>query len=270
MKCGILFRNENSIGQMGYYKHHAATRLADCPQDSMTQASAKSEIAAAYDQWAEVYDSNQNRTRDLSGEVLRQAELKLRGRDVVEVGCGTGRNTEWLIRPGTGLTSVFALDFSEAMLARARARVNHQRVRFVQHDMRVAWPAPDRSADLVIAMLVLEHVEHLEHFFAEAARTLRAGGEVFLCELHPARQVLGKQAQFTDAKTGVHTFVKAFLHEISDYCKAAMSSGFELVSKGEWCDPEPDAGLPPRLLSLHFRLSEFDREEDSALNQSLS
>jgi malonyl-CoA O-methyltransferase len=105
-------------------------------------------------------------------------------------------------------------------------------------------------------MLVLEHVEHLKPFFAEAARTLRAGGEVFLCELHPERQVLGKQAQFTNAKTGIHTLVKAFLHETSDYLKAASSSGFELVSKREWCDADSDTDLPPRLLSLHFRLNE--------------
>lgn len=220
----------------------------------MTQPTDNSEIAAAYNEWAEVYDSNQNRTRDLSGEVLRQAELDLRGRDVIEVGCGTGRNTEWLLRPGTGLTNILALDFSEAMLARARERVSDRRVHFVQHDVRVTWPVADRSADLVIAMLVLEHVEHLEPFFAEAARTLRAGGEVFLCELHPARQVLGKQAQFINAKTGVNTLVKAFLHQTSDYFQAAMSSGFELVNKHEWCDPDPDADLPPRLLSLRFRL----------------
>jgi ubiquinone/menaquinone biosynthesis C-methylase UbiE len=229
--------------------------LVDRPVKAMAHDGNNSEIAAAYNQWAETYDSNQNRTRDLSGEVLREAELDLRGRDVIEVGCGTGRNTEWLTRPGTGLTSILALDFSEAMLARARERVTDRRVDFVQHDVRFSWPAADRSADLVIAMLVLEHVEHLEPFFAEAARTLRAGGEVFLCELHPARQVLGKQAQFTNAKTGVHTLVKAFLHQTSDYFQAAMSSGFELVNKNEWCDPNPDADLPPRLLSLHFRLS---------------
>jgi ubiquinone/menaquinone biosynthesis C-methylase UbiE len=220
----------------------------------MTKPTDNSEIAAAYNEWAEVYDTNQNRTRDLSGEVLRQADLDLGRCDVIEVGCGTGRNTEWLLRPDPGLTSILALDFSEAMLARARKRVVDSRVRFVQHDVRETWPADDRSADLVIAMLVLEHVEHLEPFFAEAARTLRAGGEVFLCELHPARQVLGKQAQFTNAKTGEHTLVKAFIHSISDYFSAAMSSGFELVNKSEWNDADPEADLPPRLLSLHFSL----------------
>jgi len=212
-----------------------------------------SEIAAAYNEWAETYDTNQNRTRDLAGEVLRQVDLDLAGRNVIEVGCATGRNTEWLARSEAGCSNIVALDFSVAMLARARARINDPRVRFIQHDVRAAWPVADASADLVVAMLVLEHVEHLEPVFAEAARTLRTGGEMFVCELHPARQLLGKQAEFTSARTGEHKLVTAFLHETADYLKAGMSSGFELINQGEWRDANALPRNPPRLLSLHFR-----------------
>lgn len=220
----------------------------------MKQPSDSSEIAAAYNEWAETYDTNQNRTRDLAGEVLRQVDLDLAGRNVIEVGCGTGRNTEWLARSQAGSSNIVALDFSEAMLARARARVADRRVRFIQHDVRTPWPVADASADVVIAILVLEHVEHLEPVFAEAARTLRTGGEIFVCELHPARQLLGKQAEFTNARTGEHKLVKAFVHETVDYLKAGISSGFELVNKGEWRDADTGADTPPRLLSLRFRL----------------
>src|SRR6266550_7860985 len=101
----------------------------------MTEPSNKSDIAAAYNDWAETYDRDQNRTRDLAGETLRQVELNLAGRRVIEVGCGTGRNTEWLARPEAGSGSILALDFSEEMLARARARVNNPKVRFVRHDV---------------------------------------------------------------------------------------------------------------------------------------
>jgi ubiquinone/menaquinone biosynthesis C-methylase UbiE len=215
----------------------------------------KSQIAEAYDQWAETYDTDQNRTRDLAGKILRQVDFDLVGRNIIEVGCGTGRNTEWLTRARSGLSGLLALDFSEAMLARARARVNDSRVRFVQHDVRGKWPVADDSADVVIVMLVLEHVERLEPVFAEAARTLRAGGEMFICELHPARQLLGKQAEFTNAKTGAHTRVTAFLHATADYLEAGMSAGFKVLNKGEWRDADSPVDAPPRLLSLHFRLT---------------
>ena len=236
----------------------------------MTEPANKSEIANAYDDWAETYDTVPNRTRDLAGQVLRQTNLNLNGRAVVEVGCGTGRNTEWLVRSGdssdvagptsdavptnnaTGPASIVALDFSAEMLARARLRINDPRVQFIQHDIHDPWPLANASADVVIAMLVLEHVEHLEPFFIEAARTLTANGELFICELHPMRQYLGGQARFIDNKTGVYTLIAAFLHDVSDFVNAGLSAGLNLVHLGEWRDEEePDD--PPRVLSLNFR-----------------
>jgi malonyl-CoA O-methyltransferase len=65
----------------------------------MTADVNKSEVAAAYDQWADTYDNDHNRTRDLAGNILREAGLAVAGRSVVEIGCGTGRNTEWLAVP---------------------------------------------------------------------------------------------------------------------------------------------------------------------------
>jgi malonyl-CoA O-methyltransferase len=146
------------------------------------------------------------------------------------------------------------LDFSEAMLARARERVRDSRVSFIQHDVRVSWPIENASADVVIAMLILEHVEVLEPFFAEAARTLNDGGELFLCELHPMRQLLGGQAQFTSAKTGERQLVPAYLHDVSDYVNATILLGLELVSMGEWRDADALPKDLPRLLSLRFRV----------------
>jgi len=215
----------------------------------MTQ-SKQSEIAEAYNDWAETYDTDQNRTRDLAGETLRQADLNIDGRRVIEVGCGTGRNTVWL---AARAAEIIGLDFSEAMLDRARVRVNDPRVRFVQHDVRLTWPLADASADDVIAMLILEHVEHVETVFAEAARVLRSGGELFVCELHPMRQHAGGQAQFSNTKTGQRQRVTAFLHDVSDYVNAGLSLGLELRNVGEWRDADAPAKSQPRLLSMLFR-----------------
>jgi malonyl-CoA O-methyltransferase len=216
----------------------------------MTQPSNKSEIAAAYDEWAETYDTDLNRTRELAAKVLRQAELNLAGHRVIEAGCGTGYNTAWLAESAK---SIVALDFSEGMLRRARARVDSPHVRFVQHDVRTKWPLPDSSADVVISMLILEHVEHLEPVFVEAAYTLEEGGELFICELHPMRQLLGGQARFTSTQTGEDRRVTAYLHTTEDYVNAGLSAGFEPISVVHWHDADAQTDDPPRLLSLHFR-----------------
>jgi ubiquinone/menaquinone biosynthesis C-methylase UbiE len=218
----------------------------------MTRLNGQSEIVTAYNEWAETYDTVQNRTRDLAAKALQQSGLKLADRSVVEIGCGTGRNTEWVIETAAGIVG---LDFSEEMLTRARTRVVDQRVHFVQHDVRSPWPLEDNSADVAIAMLVLEHVEYLGPVFLEAARVLRAGGELFISELHPARQLLGNQARFTNVKTGEKTLVTAFLHVTEDYLQAAAMAGFEVVKLAEWRDEDADAPQePPRLLSIHFQM----------------
>jgi malonyl-CoA O-methyltransferase len=216
---------------------------------NMSKAGKDLSIARAYDQWAETYDTVSNCTRELAEEVLRKIDLPVSGREVVEIGCGTGRNTEWL---ATLARTITALDFSAEMLRRAAARVQDPQGRFIQHDIRTPWPVPDDAADLIIAMLVLEHVDRLEFVFAEAARTLRPRGRLFICELHPMRQLTGGQAQFSNPQSGERELVPAFLHNVSDFVNGGLSSGFELERLDEWIDPDAVANSFPRLLSLLF------------------
>lgn len=220
----------------------------------MTQPSTNSEIAAAYNDWAETYDTVQNLTRDLAAKALQQADLNFAGSLIVEVGCGTGRNTDWLARPDAGASAIVALDFSEEMLKKATDRVRDPRVQFVQQDVRTTWPLSSSTADIVVVTLVLEHVEHLEPIFCEAARTLKDGGEIFICELHPARQLMGKQARFTNSKTGENTFVTAFPHTTENYLQAGASADFELIHAVDYFDTEAPPDDLPRILSLHFHL----------------
>ncbi len=206
-------------------------------------------VAAAYDRWATEYDSDENRTRDLAAAQLRASGLHLAGRRVLEIGCGTGRNTVWLAEQAR---SVLGLDFSEGMLRQATARSLPPHVRFQRHDLREPWPLADDAVDVVVAMLVLEHVEHLAPLFAEAARTLAAGGEMLLVELHPMRQMVGRQARFVNPRSGEVERVAAFLHDVSDYVNGALAAGFTLRHLGEWRDPDPPPHALPRLLSLHL------------------
>jgi ubiquinone/menaquinone biosynthesis C-methylase UbiE len=208
------------------------------------------DIAAAYDRWAEVYDVDANATRDLAAAALRGARLDVNGREVLEIGCGTGTRTRWLAEHGAG---VLALDFSTEMLRRARSRVRSPRVRFLQHDVRCAWPLAAGSVDLVIGALVLEHVADLEPIFAESVRVLRPAGELFVCELHPLRQSAGRRAEFTDPGTGQRVSVTAFPHGVSEYVSTAARAGLALAQMSEWHDPDAPAGALPRLLSLHFQ-----------------
>jgi malonyl-CoA O-methyltransferase len=205
--------------------------------------------AAAYDRWSASYDADRNATRDLDAVVLRRAPLALAERDVLELGSGTGKNTVWLAEHAR---SVVGLDLSEGMLARARERVRAPHVRFVRHDVREPWPVADAAIDAVVGNLVLEHVRDLLPVYAEAARVLRAGGQLFLCELHPYRQWNGAQARFTDAATGESVRVDAHVHTASEYVNGGLACGLVLRRLDEWLEADAPSGAPPRLLSVHF------------------
>ncbi len=211
------------------------------------------EVASAYDQWSRTYESVENATRDLAARVLRQQPLDLRDRDVLEIGCGTGLNTRYLAEHSR---EVVAIDFSAGMLAQARANISSPNVRFVQCDIQVRWPVADASVDLVVCMLVLEHVANVDHVFKQASRVLRSGGEFFVAELHPFKQLQGTQARFTQVDSGNLVKVQAFIHEFSDYVNASIQHGFQLVRVDEWRDEKEEKTTLPRLLSLHVRLSQ--------------
>jgi ubiquinone/menaquinone biosynthesis C-methylase UbiE len=209
----------------------------------------ESSVARAYDRWSVQYDSDRNATRDLDALVVRDAALRLAGQRVLELGCGTGKNSVWLASEARELV---ALDFSAGMLAVARERVGAAHARFVEHDIRAPWPLDTGAVDVVVGNLVLEHVEDLAPVYAEAARVLRGSGQLFLCELHPQRQLLGGQAHFVDPATSETVAVPAFRHTTSEYVNAGLAAGFVLRHLGEWLESGAPANVPPRLISLLF------------------
>lgn len=204
-------------------------------------------IEQAYNDWATTYDHDRNRTRDLDAEVTKQVLAGRRYSRVLEIGCGTGKNTALLAELAD---EVFALDFSPGMLAQARAKAWPSHVRFEEADLTQPWPGADRRFDMVVANLVLEHIADLDFILSEVARVLASGGSFFLCELHPFRQYQGTVANFQCEH--VVTPIAAYVHHVSDYVGAAARHGLAVERLNEWWHAE-DVGLPPRLLSIVFR-----------------
>src|SRR5215813_3184983 len=134
-------------------------------------------IQEAYTHWSATYDSDRNLTRDLDQAVTRDALGNLHCKSILEVGCGTGKNTALLARIGE---RVQALDFSEGMIARAKAKLDADNVTFTLADLTVAWPRANESADLIVCNLVLEHIDDIAFIFSEAFRVLVAGGRLFI------------------------------------------------------------------------------------------
>jgi len=203
-------------------------------------------VQQAYTEWAATYDTDRNLTRDLDEHLMCETFGGLRFDSVLEIGCGTGKNTALLARIAR---RVHAIDLSPAMIARARQKSNFRNVTFMVADITKAWPCADQSAELVTCNLVLEHLRDLPFVFSEAARVLNRGGQLFVSELHPCRQYLGVQAHFRRA--GETTTVEAYVHHVTDFTDAATQNNLSLQSLREWWHEE-DRDKPPRLISFQF------------------
>ncbi len=107
----------------------------------------------------------------------------VRGKRVLEVGCGSGPITEWLVDHGA---QVVAYDVSAAMLEIAGSRVG-DRAELHRHDL--AEPLTfleDASVDLVVASLVFHYLRDWVAPLREIHRVLRPTGSVVMSIHHPA------------------------------------------------------------------------------------
>ena len=201
-------------------------------------------IEKAYDSWAKTYDSIENKTRDLEKTAALNTLDQLEFDHVLELGCGTGKNTEWLCKKSKNL---IGLDFSNEMLAIARAKVSPEKAQLKQANLLNAWEVENNWADLITCSLVLEHIEDIGPIFKQAHEKLKHNGHLFICELHPFKQYQGSKARFE--QEGKLQELEVHLHHLSDYTQAFIQTGFELVELKEWFD-DADRSQVPRLLSL--------------------
>lgn len=137
---------------------------------------------AYYDEFAAWYE----RERHLPyHRMLDELELELverygRGKDLLEVGCGTGL---LLGRAAAIGRSALGVDLSHNMLARARARGLP-----VVQGSATELPIATASCDVAFSFKVLAHLADPTRALAEMARVVRPGGWV-LAELYNARSL---------------------------------------------------------------------------------
>ncbi|MGN6248091.1 MAG: class I SAM-dependent methyltransferase [Ginsengibacter sp.] len=203
------------------------------------------EVRTAYNIWAEQYDTNRNRTRDLEAISLRETLSTKQFDNCLEIGCGTGKNTEWLI---TKAKHILAIDLSEEMLTKAQHKIQSDKVKFVQADINNEWDfTGNEKFDLTTFSLVLEHIENLERVFEKLRAVVKPNGYVYIGELHPFKQYSGTKARF-EMDIGVQV-VNCFNHHISDFTTAARKNGFRLVEVNEYFDDNDKTAIP-RILTL--------------------
>jgi SAM-dependent methyltransferase len=106
----------------------------------------------------------------------------VRGRRVLDLGCGAGQLARHLAEAGAA--EVLGIDVSERMLALARAEWAHPRVTYRREAIEdLAFP-PARF-DLVVSSLVLHYVDDYAGLVSRIAQWLAPGGVLVYSTEHP-------------------------------------------------------------------------------------
>ncbi|RID92186.1 class I SAM-dependent methyltransferase [Gemmobacter lutimaris] len=197
-------------------------------------------IAKSYARWAPVYDRTFGAMTN-AGRRRATGFANAVGGEVLEVGVGTGLALPFYA-PHLAVTGV---DFSEAMLAKARSKVAEQHLTQVrslrQMDAR-ELDFPDASFDTVCAMHIMSVVPEPERVLAEMARVCRPGGHVLITN-HFAAEGKGAMARFER----LFAPLSDLLGWHSDFARARVLGDPRL-------DLVEEDGLPPLGLMTYLRL----------------
>jgi len=199
---------------------------------------------AGYDRWSASYDTEIDPLVETSGWVLERSPLGCADCDVVELGCGTGRNALRVL--GDGARSYLGIDGSVGMLNMAAARVRDSRAAFAHADVLAPW-SPHRTFDLALIVLVLEHLPTIDVIAQTLARVVRPGGRVRLIEQHPERIATGSLARFREGSTEVT--LTSFAHPVAMIVNVLEAVGFETVRR-DWLATDAMVTAVPRLAKL--------------------
>lgn len=173
------------------------------------------------------------------------------GKRVLDAGCGTGVNAEWLVEHGA---EVVGVDATEAAVEKARDRLPAERARVVHADLTEPLDfLDDESVDLVLCQLVLGHVAAWRPVFAEFYRVLRPGGPFVFSAGHPVSgwvnpdgasdyfEVERLTSDWGDSE--VHTYRRP----VGEHVNPLVETGFRIERFLEPTpDPEYEAERPER------------------------
>jgi SAM-dependent methyltransferase len=176
-----------------------------------------------YTTWSDTYDHPTELDPDpiqaLEGPVMRKFMDGLPDEPVLDVACGTGRHTKYLVDAGR---EVVGVDANEGMLAHARKKLPD--VEFKVGNL-TDLPIEDASYSSIVCGLAFSHVAEIGPAIDELARVLKPGGRVAISAPHWfITAVLGWRAPVFDAE-GNGWEMPEYEHALGEYIPAFAAAG---------------------------------------------
>jgi len=198
-------------------------------------------VCEGYAEWSKQYDDEVKANPLIALEEPAMLELigDVKGLDVLDAACGTGRYALMLAEAGA---RVCGLDASEEMLAHAQRKATESAIAVdLHHGHLDALPFADESFDLVVSALALCHIPNLKPVMREFARVLRPGGRAVISDFHPFCLLIGWRTCFD--RPEARYWIENHLNLTEEYVRALLANGFELTDLRESVVDERVAGI---------------------------
>ena len=165
----------------------------------------------AYNKWASTYDAQPDNPilfldNLLFKELLAKTDLK--GKRVVDIGCGTGRYWEELSRQN--IAELIGYEASTEMLNKVRQK--YPAAKTYLHSDNNLKELDDASCDTLVSTLVIAHIRNLPAEWREWNRVLKNKGEIILTDFHPVALQRGANRSFMH--NGQLIYIKNYIHTL--------------------------------------------------------
>ncbi len=137
------------------------------------------EFGAEYQKSREKHKAERAFNEFLEMPCMFKAIGNIRGKKLLDVGCGAGVHAKEYLRRGA---KVWGMDVSKTMIELAKVRCKG--AEFIVGSAE-KLPYENKFFDIVTSSLCIDHVDNLDKAFREAGRVLKKAGELFFSCLSP-------------------------------------------------------------------------------------
>jgi malonyl-CoA O-methyltransferase len=183
-------------------------------------------VVEGYDKWALSYDSDPNPLIAVEEKITLDLIGDINGKQVLDLGCGTGRYCVLLTNRGAEVTGI---DPAPVMIEKAREKVNENLNFEIEQGLLEDSDFPNEHFDLIVSALTFGHIPDIEPVFREMKRILKNDGRIVVSDFHPYWPVFGHgYTEFYDGK-GQEYRIKNFPHLFEEYFVLCKKYGFHIV-----------------------------------------